>query len=236
MTPLFTHYVYDSQGRCLKELVLAEDASPEEVVQAYLAATHGVLVTSIEIKQGVAWFTEMSRLDGKKYVRYAFPDRAVSSGGFPEPVDAKPPSSSTTSTISASQEPTKGTPVPGSEIEVNARVVGHFNFLEAMETLWPGGYFAHGREPSGSAVFRFIVDDAASEDDARAKVARLLLSVPGVAPHDVRVGPLASLPAAESEDDLEEQLESLLDVLTPEEAHEVWARIAAAHGFELKLD
>jgi hypothetical protein len=123
-------------------------------------------------------------------------------------------------------------PASIAEFEVNARVVGSFDWLEAMTTLWPGGLFAYGKDPSGSGVFRFIVD-AASEDDARAEVARLLLSVPGVVPHDIRVGPLVPVESPESDEDLEEQLESLLGLLTPEEARELsarlqlWARAAA---------
>lgn len=81
---LFTHYVYNRQGRCLKGLVLAEDATAEEVIRAYLDATDGIRVTSVRVEDGAAWFNELSRRDGKEYVRYAIPSGAVSSRGFPD--------------------------------------------------------------------------------------------------------------------------------------------------------
>jgi hypothetical protein len=40
---LFTHYIYNSRGSCLKGMVMDPRSTPDEVVKAYLQTTGGEL-------------------------------------------------------------------------------------------------------------------------------------------------------------------------------------------------
>ena len=71
MTTGFTHLVYNSEGRCLTGLILAESATPEQVVAAYLVQTGGTLAVPVLVDRdgSTAWFNEKHK--GRERARYA---------------------------------------------------------------------------------------------------------------------------------------------------------------------
>lgn len=74
---LWSHYVYNRQGRCLMGLEMPESSTPEEVVAEYLKQSGGTLAFPVRFEddslsalgERYAWFGE--RKGGKEFNRYA---------------------------------------------------------------------------------------------------------------------------------------------------------------------
>jgi hypothetical protein len=66
---LSTHYIYNSQGRCLKGMVMDPRSGPDEVVAAYLQTTGGELSLPVAMEDEYAHFEERTKRG--RYKRYA---------------------------------------------------------------------------------------------------------------------------------------------------------------------